>query len=346
MIASPPSLPSSAPPLPREQPAEAAPLILSFDVEEHFRIEAAARLKLAPALQAHYCKRLGPSTHWLLDLLEGFDTRATFFIVGQIARHNPGLVKAIARAGHEVASHGWDHRRVHNFTPESFRADVSQSKDALEQVSGQPVLGYRAPTFSIVRETAWALDVLAELDFAYDSSIYPVRHDRYGVPRAPRSPFLAQGQEHSILELPPATLRFLGVNAPMGGGGYFRLFPLFFTEWAIRQMVRDTVPALAMLYFHPWEFDPDQARLPLGRLSRFRTYVGIGRSRRRLAALLARHRFARAVDVAKRLDPQRHLLPSFTVDGGRWEGGGLEALSTRIDRNGRVGCPAAERCLG
>jgi polysaccharide deacetylase family protein (PEP-CTERM system associated) len=235
--------------------------------------------------------------------------------VGQIARHSSGLVKAIARAGHEVASHSWDHRRVHHFTPKSFRADVQQSKDALEQVTAQPVLGYRAPTFSIVRQTAWALDVLAELGLAYDSSIYPVRHDRYGVPQAPRSPFLAEGTRHSILELPPVTLRLLGMNLPMGGGGYFRLFPLFLTEWAMRQMQRRTSPPVATLYFHPWEFDPAQAHLPLGRLSRFRTYVGIRRNPGRLTTLLRRHRFARAIDVAKRLDARRPTLPRFNVAG-------------------------------
>src|SRR5262249_18456479 len=146
------------------------------------------------------------------------------------------LVRAIQQAGHEIASHGWDHRRVLAMTPAAFRQDVRQSKDALEQITGEAVLGYRAPTFSIMRATAWALDGLAELGFESDSSIYPVRHDRYGLPTAPRQPFLAHGERHSILELPPATLRFLGINAPMGGGGYFRLFPLLFTRWAIRQM--------------------------------------------------------------------------------------------------------------
>jgi polysaccharide deacetylase family protein (PEP-CTERM system associated) len=307
----------TAPACPQDRPAEAASVILSFDVEEHFRIEAAAGVTVDPTLKAHYRERLESSTRWLLDLLERFGIQATFFVVGEVTRHNPALVRAIARAGHEVASHGWDHRRVHQLTPESFRADVRQSVDALEQVTGEPVLGYRAPTFSIVRETAWALDVLAELGLAYDSSIYPVHHDRYGVSRAPRSPFLARGHRHTILELPPATLRLLGLNAPMGGGGYFRLFPLALTEWAVRQMARDTSPAVATLYFHPWEFDPGQARLPLGRLGRFRTYVGINRSRGRLAALMGRHRFARAADVAKRLDARRASLPAFTVAEGR-----------------------------
>jgi polysaccharide deacetylase family protein (PEP-CTERM system associated) len=294
-------------------PAQSTQIILSFDVEEHFRIEAAAGLSVSPDLQAHYCERLDISTRWLLDELARHDIKATFFVVGQIARHNPALVRAIHRAGHEVASHSWAHRRVHTLTPAEFRADVRRSKDALEQVTGAAVVGYRAPTFSIVRETAWALDVLAELDFVYDSSIYPVRHDRYGVPQAPRAPFLAGGPRQAILELPPATLRILGLNIPTGGGGYFRLLPLWMMERTIRQVGKKCVPPVAMLYFHPWEFDPEQVRLPLGRLSRFRTYVGIRRTRGRLAALLARHRFARAVDVAKQLDSRRDTLACFGV---------------------------------
>ena len=299
----------------REKPEEnvPSPIIISFDVEEHFRIEAAAQLKVDPTLKAHYAERLEPSTRWLLDQLEAAEVKATFFIVGQIARDQPALVWAIHEAGHEVASHGWDHQRVVNFTPATFREDVRRSKDALEQVTGQPVVGYRAPTFSIMAQTAWALDVLAELDMAYDSSIYPVRHDRYGCPAAPRAPFMALGESQSILELPPATLRLLKVNLPMGGGGYFRLFPLFFIEWAIRQTARACFPPVAMLYFHPWEFDPEQARLPLGWLSRLRTYIGMRRSRGRLTTLLGRHRFVRAIDVAKRLEMRQDSLPRFAV---------------------------------
>jgi polysaccharide deacetylase family protein (PEP-CTERM system associated) len=288
-------------------------VVLSFDVEEHHRIEAAAGLTIDPALQEHYRQRVGPMTYWLLELLATHAIKATFFVVGEIARHSPELIQAIDRAGHEVASHSWDHRRVHSLTPESFREDVRRSKDAFEQLTGKPVVGYRAPTFSIMRQTAWAVDVLAELGMLYDSSIYPVRHDRYGVPDAPRAPFLVRGAERSLLELPPATLRFLGLNVPAGGGGYFRLLPLAVMERAIRQTGRQCWPAVATLYFHPWEFDPEQARLPLKRVSRFRTYVGIRRSRERLARLVSRHRFTRAVDVARALQQESASLPSFTL---------------------------------
>jgi polysaccharide deacetylase family protein (PEP-CTERM system associated) len=307
------TFPAEANPVADSPPSTTGALetILSFDVEEHYRIEAAAGLEVSPAQKAHYAARLEPSTRWILDELARHDIKATFFIVGQIARDNPELVRAIHRSGHEVASHSWAHLRIHSLTPESFRDDMHQSKDALEQVTGEAVVGFRAPTFSIVRQTAWALDVLAEMGLRYDSSIYPVRHDRYGVPGAPRAPFLARGETSEILELPPMTLRILGANLPVGGGGYFRLLPLFLMERGLRQVERDCRPAVAMLYFHPWEFDPEQDRLPLKQLSKFRTYVGINKSRDRLATLLARHRFTRAIDVARRLDGQRQALPSF-----------------------------------
>jgi polysaccharide deacetylase family protein (PEP-CTERM system associated) len=241
-------------------------------------------------------------TRWILDRLAERETRATFFVVGQIAEAKPHLIAAIADAGHEVASHGWDHQRLHNFTPAQFRADVRKSKAALEQATGRPVVGYRAPTFSVVPETRWALDILAEEGFRYDSSIYPVRHDRYGIPHAPRTPFYAEGGGPRILEIPPATLRLCGVNLPMGGGGYFRLLPLYFLHWAIRQTLRTCAPPVVMLYFHPWDFDAEQLRLPLKRISRFRTYVGMNRSRERFARLLNAYRFTRAADVIDRLE--------------------------------------------
>jgi polysaccharide deacetylase family protein (PEP-CTERM system associated) len=290
-----------------------AQVILSFDVEEHHRIEAAAGLDVAPALKAHYGRRVASATRWLLDELARHDIRATFFVVGQVARRDPALVRAIHRAGHEVASHGWDHRRIHALSPAAFGEDVRRSRDVLEQATGAAVVGYRAPTFSIVRQTAWALDVLAELGLRYDSSIYPVHHDRYGVSGAPRVPFLARGMRHTILELPPATLRVAGVNVPTGGGGYFRLLPLRVLEWTIDQVQRTCRPAVVMLYFHPWEFDPQQPRLPLRGLDRFRTYVGSGRTRGRLAALLPNYRFARAVDAAGRLERHGEDLPCFRL---------------------------------
>jgi polysaccharide deacetylase family protein (PEP-CTERM system associated) len=234
-------------------------------------------------------------------------------VVGQVAEHNPDLVRDIHRAGHEVASHGWDHNSVLRQSPQEFREDVRRSVDALQQVTGESVRGYRAPTFSVVDRTRWALDILAEAGLWYDSSVYPVHHDRYGVPAAPRAPFLARGDRHEILELPPATLQVLGVKVPMGGGGHFRLWPVRFTEWAVRQSWRHCQPAVAMLYFHPWEFDPDQQRLALRLWSRFRTYVGIARTRARLQGLLKKYRFSRAMDVARQLLGPRDSLVRYAL---------------------------------
>ena len=295
-------------------PDRRAAVILSFDVEEHHRIEAASGLAIAPDLMAAGRDRVERLVHWILERLDQRGIQATFFTLGVIARANPRLVAAIRDGGHEVASHGWDHRRVLDLTPDEFRRDLRQSKDALEQASGEAVVGYRAPTFSIVRRTAWALDILGAEGFLYDSSIFPVRHDRYGVPTAPRGPFLARGPAGSpILEIPPATLRLPGWNLPAGGGGYFRLFPPAVLAAALRQVDRQVEPSVAMLYFHPWEFDPDGPRLPLPRLSRFRTYVGINRSRARLETLLGRHPFARAVDVAQDLLAPASGLAEFLV---------------------------------
>jgi len=285
-------------------------IILSFDVEEHYRIEAAVGIDCPQSLRDDYAARMDTTTRKLLDLLARHDTHATFFIVGQIAVSHSKLVRDIQAAGHEIASHSWDHRSVHRFTPAGFADDLKRSKDALEQAAGVEVRGFRAPTFSVVRQTAWAIDVLAGLGFDYDSSIFPVRHDRYGIPDAPRTPFMAVGARLRLIELPPVTLRYLRFNIPVAGGGYFRLFPLAFLEAGVRQ-TQKLEPAAAMLYFHPWEFDEDQPRLPLSRLSRFRTYVGTKRSTGRLERLLTRHRFRRAIDVVEEL--QGKALPEFVV---------------------------------
>jgi polysaccharide deacetylase family protein (PEP-CTERM system associated) len=291
-----------------------ATVILSFDVEEHDRIEAAAGLRVSDATKAEYARRMEDRTRLILDRLSARNVSATFFVVGQIARTHPGLVRDITAAGHEVASHSWDHRRVHRFDPATFRDDLWSSKDALEQAGSKPVVGFRAPTFSLVRETGWAIDVLVECGFRYDSSIFPVRHDRYGVPAAPRGPFRAEGHERTILELPPATYRLFGQNLPVAGGGYFRLFPPAVMRAGIRQVATRTHPPVGTLYFHPWEFDPDQPRLPLGRFARWRTYVGIGKSLGRLERLLDRpYTFRRAVDVADEIERTAVELPRFRI---------------------------------
>jgi polysaccharide deacetylase family protein (PEP-CTERM system associated) len=288
-----------------------ASYVVSFDVEEHHRIEAAADLTISVSRQREYASRMEVATYQLLDQLAAVGVLATFYIVGDIAASRPRLVRAIHAAGHEVGSHSWDHSRIHHFNPSSFREDLMRSKDALEQVTGERVCGFRAPTFSVVRATAWAVDVLAECGFEYDSSIFPVHHDRYGIPDAPRGPFVAVGAERELLELPPLTYRVAGCNLPVAGGGYFRLFPPALMRAGLRQASRGTGPSVAMLYFHPWEFDADQPRLPLGRFSKWRTYVGIGKTTDRLQGLLGGYPFRRAIDVVR--DLRTDDLPRFRM---------------------------------
>ena len=287
--------------------------VISFDVEEHHRIEAAAGLSVPPDRQRDYAARMDTTTRRLLDQLAAADVKATFYVVGEIATTHPELVRAIHAAGHEVGSHSWNHRRVHRFDPKSFREDLMRSKDTLEQVTGERVCGFRAPTFSVVRETGWAVDVLAECGFEYDSSIFPIRHDRYGIPDAPRTPFVAVGRERELLELPLLTYRVLGMNLPVAGGGYFRLFPPAVMRAGLRQAA-GAAQNLAMLYFHPWEFDADQPRLPLSRLGRWRTYVGVGKTTERLNHLLAGYPFRRAIDAARDLQLESLLRFRVTTD--------------------------------
>lgn len=293
--------------------AASGSVTISFDVEEHYRIEAAAGLGCSDCLKEEYAARMEATTQRLLDLLAEAGVLATFFIVGEIGDQRPALVRAISQAGHEIASHSHRHQRIHRLTPQQFREDVLASKDALEQASGRSVVGFRAPTFSIDRQTAWAVDILAECGFLYDSSVFPVYHDRYGVPEAPRTPYLLRGPQREILELPPATYRIAGQNLPIAGGGYFRLFPSALMHAGLRQILRHGPEAVGMLYFHPWEFDPQQPRLPLGRLARWRTYVGIPKSEKRLARLLRRYRFRRAIDVVNERLSQRENLPRFQL---------------------------------
>ena len=290
-----------------------AAVVLSFDVEEHFRIEAAAKLTVPDDAKRDYASRMEASTRKLLAKLAETGTPATFYVVGEIAVSHPQLVRDIAAAGHEVGTHSWSHRRVHTFTPETFRDDLRRSIDALSAAAGVAVVGYRAPTFSVMKQTAWATDVLAGVGLRYDTSVFPVRHDRYGVPDAPRTPFRLRGPGGgAILELPLTTWRIAGQNLPVAGGGYFRLFPLRLMCAGIDQLTRAGAP-VAMLYFHPWEFDPGTPRLPLGRVSGYRTYVGLAKTEGRLDRLLARYRgrFRRAIDVAESLDVSG--LPEFTL---------------------------------
>lgn len=283
--------------------------LVSFDVEAYFQTENAVGL-VDKAQWPQMDPRLDAVTDRLLGLLEEHRSRATFFVLGWVGQHQPRIVRRIHNAGHEIACHGNLHDRLHRLGPDGFREDLTAAKRILEDLVGSPVRGYRAPTFSIDRSTEWAIDILAESGFSYDSSIQPIRRGAYGVPDAPISPYRIHGSAGgTLIELPLLTWNIMGYRMPVAGGGYFRLFPLRFMLNGIAQMNRRGWPAVT--YFHPWEFDPDQPRLPLKGLKRFRHYVGLKKTTPRLATLLDRHR---SIPIADWLKTQpTDTWPSFAL---------------------------------
>lgn len=268
--------------------------VMSVDVEDYFQVSAFDAV-VSRADWPRFPGRVVDNTCRLLDLFDEAGIRSTCFVLGWVARAYPTLVPAIAARGHEVASHGFWHQLVYDLDPDAFREDVRSSKALLEAQSGQPVLGYRAPSYSITTRSLWALDVLVEEGFRYDASIFPIRHDRYGIPDAPRHPHVIECAAGPLLEIPPATTR-LGTNMPVAGGGYFRLLPYAYTRWGIgRVNAQEGKPAV--FYLHPWEIDADQPRLQAGAVSRFRHYRNLHLTERRLRALLNDFPFAPMRDV-------------------------------------------------
>ncbi len=255
---------------------------LSIDVEDWFQVSAFAPFIERSRWDDLPC-RVERNVDLLLGLMAEHHARATFFTLGWIAERYPEMVRRIVAQGHELASHGYGHQRASDQSPEAFRADVVLAKEILEQTGGVPVIGYRAPSFSIGPANAWAHDVLAQTGHRYSSSVYPVTHDHYGAPDAPRE---AHRLDNGLWELPPATVRVGGRNFPMAGGGWFRLMPYRATAWAVRRMNQtDGIPAIA--YFHPWEFDPEQPRVEQADAkSRFRHYLNLSRTQSRLSRML------------------------------------------------------------
>jgi len=269
---------------------------LTFDVEEYFHAEAFAGV-LRPEQWPGLESRVVATTERILDILDREHVRATFFVLGWVAERHPSLVREIASLGHEIGCHGFGHRMIQHLTRSEFEQDVRRAKSALEDASGHAVIGYRAPTFSVMRETLWSLSVLYEAGFRYDSSIFPIVHDRYGIPDAPRFPHrLKTLNGGDLIEFPMSTVLMLGRRVPVGGGGYFRIMPYSLTRRALRRInARDRQPA--MVYLHPWELDPDQPRLPVGPLTRFRHLVNVGKTEARLVRLLGDFAFAPAAEV-------------------------------------------------
>ena len=256
---------------------------LTVDVEDYFQVSAFAGVVRRDQWDSYPC-RVEANTERLLGLFERLDATATFFVLGWIAERYPGLVRRIAAAGHEVASHGYDHTRVTEQTREAFVADVTHTRGILEDLTGAAVTGFRAASFSIGRANLWALEALGECGYRYSSSVYPVRHDLYGMAEAPRTPF--RYSEASVVELPLSTRSLAGRNFPASGGGFFRLLPYAVSRSAIRHINRhDARPAI--FYFHPWEVDPEQPRQAgIGAKARFRHYLNLNAMEHRLERLL------------------------------------------------------------
>jgi polysaccharide deacetylase family protein (PEP-CTERM system associated) len=271
---------------------------MTVDVEDYFHVSAFASV-VSPSEWDLYESRVCRNTERLLAIFEQAGVHATFFVLGWVADRYPSLVRRIHRAGHELASHSYDHGLVYDKEPETFRADLRRSRTAIEQAAGVRVLGYRAPSYSITERSLWALDVLVEEGYQFDSSIYPIRHDRYGIPSWQRHIHVITRSAGRLVELPGSTVRHLGTNLPIGGGGYFRLLPYWWTRRGIQALNHDEQRP-AIFYLHPWEIDPDQPRLNAGALSRQRHYYNLNRTEARLRRLLKEFRFGTIEEVLSR----------------------------------------------
>lgn len=262
----------------------------TVDVEEYFQVSALAGV-VARATWSRQESRLEGNIAELLELLARTGTQGTFFILGWVAEHHPALVRRIAAGGHEVASHGWDHRLVTDQEPEEFRRSVRRTREVLEQLAGVPVTGFRAPSYSIVPGHEWALDILIEEGYRYDSSLFPVRRPggRYGYPEGGADPYWVVRTAGRLAELPPATLAWGRWRLPAGGGAYFRILPYALVQAALRSCERRAVPGT--FYIHPWEIDDGQPRFAVPWLTHLRHYTGLARTRTRLERLLQEFSF-------------------------------------------------------
>ena len=285
--------------------------ILSIDVEEYFHPS-----EVQPFVSGDWSdlpSRVERQTMQILELFARYDVSATFFVVGWVAEKHPRLVREIAEAGHELGCHSYFHRLVYNLSPEEFRKDTDMAMKAIADASGVMVRAYRAPSYSITKECMWALEVLAELGFTHDSSIYPIVHDRYGIPGFKRHAHVIQTPSGELCEVPIATIKFAnGRTAPVGGGGYLRLLPYRYTAAGIRKVnMEEKQPAC--IYFHPWEIDPDQPHLASSMIARMRTYTGLHSMLHKIERLLTDFRFSTMTSVhpATTLVVDRPTLAAF-----------------------------------
>jgi len=270
--------------------------LLTVDVEDYFMVSAFSDV-VGVHQWGNFESRINNSTLRVLDIIDRYSIKGTFFVLGWVAERYPWIVKEIDNRGHEVACHSYCHRLVYNMTSEEFREDTRKAKAIIEGIIGKEISGYRAPSYSITEKSLWALKILAEEGFKYDSSIFPIRHDRYGFPAYSRFPKMeATGTDGKILEIPLSTIKIFGENLPVGGGGYLRMYPLWFSHYAIREL-NEKEKKSAIVYVHPWELDPDQPRLRGGLLSKFRHYINLEKTESRLESLFGEFQFRSIGDV-------------------------------------------------
>jgi polysaccharide deacetylase family protein (PEP-CTERM system associated) len=268
----------------------------SIDVEDYFQVAALSSVISRDSWSTREYRVEG-NTERILDLLAATRVRGTFFVLGWVAERSPGLLRRIAQAGHEIACHGYSHQLIYEQSPDQFRQETTRAKRHLEDVLGEPVLGYRAASFSITRESLWALETLIDLGFEYDSSIFPIRHDRYGIPGASfEIGPVAAPSGRTLVEFPMSAATFFGVQVPVSGGGYFRILPYWVTRAGLRQ-INETAGRPFTFYLHPWEVDPGQPRVKVGLFSRFRHYTNLHRCEARLKRVLADFSFTTMRDV-------------------------------------------------
>lgn len=258
--------------------------ILTIDVEDYFQVASLSKSISVNEWESITPRVVNNSTR-LLDLFDEMDVKVTHFVLGWVAERFPDLVKEIHARGHEIASHGYSHQLIYDQSPEVFHAETLKSKSILEDIIGEPVLGYRAASYSITSKSLWALDILVEAGFKYDSSIFPVRHDRYGIPGTPTVPYILTAPSGGkLIEIPLSTYNFLGYTLPVSGGGYFRLYPYYLTKFFLQSL--NKTGKSFVFYLHPWEIDPDQPRVKASWLSEFRHYNNLDKCHNRLHKLI------------------------------------------------------------
>lgn len=290
--------------------------VLTIDVEDYYHVSAFESIVRYDAWE-QYESRVEKNTYHILDVLDLYQTKATFFVLGWVAERHPQLIRTIDLRGHEVASHGYSHKRIYTQTPDQFRQETRRAKCIVEDIIGHPIIGYRAASYSITKNSLWALDILVEEEFLYDSSIFPIRHDLYGIPDAKRFSHVVKTKSGEIREYPLSTLRVLKANIPVCGGGYLRIYPYALTKRAVKTLNhKENQPVI--IYAHPWEFDPAQPRLNGKWLSRLRHYTNLHKTDHILKSLLDTFQFGAMSDLynleqADYADITPHPTPSFPV---------------------------------